>query len=147
VCEVEIEPDTGAVAIVRYSAVDDVGRAVNPMILHGQTHGAIAQGVGQALWEHCIVDPDSGQVLTGSFMDYAMPRADVLPSFRTELMEVLSPSNPLGVRAGGEGGTTPALGAVVNAVVDALRDYGVTHMDMPLTSEKIWRAIRDGMPA
>ena len=147
VCEVEIEPDTGAVEIVRYSAVDDVGRAVNPMILHGQTHGAIAQGVGQALWEHCIVDPDSGQVMTGSFMDYAMPRADVLPSFRTELMEVLSPSNPLGVRAGGEGGTTPALGAVVNAVVDALRDYGVTHMDMPLTPEKIWRAIRDGKSA
>jgi aerobic carbon-monoxide dehydrogenase large subunit len=147
VCEVEIEPDTGSVAIVRYSAVDDVGRAVNPMILDGQTHGAIAQGVGQALWEHCIVDPDSGQVLTGSFMDYAMPRADVLPSFRTELMEVPSTSNPLGVRAGGEGGTTPALGAVVNAVVDALSDYGVTHMDMPLTSEKIWRAIRDGMPA
>jgi carbon-monoxide dehydrogenase large subunit len=77
-------------------------------------------------------------------MDYAMPRADALPSFRTELMEVLSPSNPLGVRAGGEGGTTPALGAVVNAVVDALRDYGVTHLDMPLTPEKIWRAIRDG---
>ncbi len=144
VCEVEIEPDTGAVEIVRYSAVDDVGRAVNPMILHGQTHGAIAQGVGQALWEHCIVDPDSGQVMTGSFMDYAMPRADMLPSFRTELMEVLSPSNPLGVRAGGEGGTTPALGAVVNAVVDALRDFGITHMDMPLTPEKIWRAIRDG---
>jgi len=147
VCEVEIEPDTGAVQIVRYSAVDDVGRAVNPMILHGQTHGAIAQGVGQALWEHCIVDPSCGQVMTGSFMDYAMPRADGLPSFRTELMEVLSPSNPLGVRAGGEGGTTPALGAVVNAVVDALRDYGVTHMDMPLTSEKVWRAIRDGKPA
>jgi carbon-monoxide dehydrogenase large subunit len=147
VCEVEIEPDTGAVEIVRYSAVDDVGRAVNPMILHGQTHGAIAQGVGQALWEHCIVDPDSGQVMTGSFMDYAMPRADGLPSFRTELMEVLSPSNPLGVRAGGEGGTTPALGAVVNAVVDALRDFGVTHMDMPLTPEKIWRAIRDGKSA
>ena len=147
VCEVEIEPDTGAVEIVRYSAVDDVGRAVNPMILHGQTHGGIAQGVGQALWEHCIVDPDSGQVMTGSFMDYAMPRADGLPSFRTELMEVLSPSNPLGVRAGGEGGTTPALGAVVNAVVDALRDFGVTHMDMPLTPEKIWRAIRDGKSA
>ena len=147
VCEVEIEPDTGAVEIVRYSPIDDVGRAVNPMILHGQTHGGIAQGVGQALWEHCIVDPDSGQVMTGSFMDYAMPRADGLPSFRTELMEVPSPTNPLGVRAGGEGGTTPALGAVVNAVVDALRDFGVTHMDMPLTPEKIWRAIRDGKSA
>ena len=92
------------------AAVDDVGRAVNPMILHGQTHGAIAQGVGQALWEHCMVDADSGQVMTGSFMDYAMPRSDMLPTFKTELMEVPSPSNPLGVRAGGEGGTTPALG-------------------------------------
>ena len=121
VCEVEIDPDTGAVEIVRYTAIDDVGRAVNPLILHGQTHGGIAQGVGQALWEHCIFDPDSGQLLAGSFMDYAMPRADVLPSFRTELSEVLSPTNPLGVRAGGEGGTTPALGVVVNAVVDALR--------------------------
>jgi carbon-monoxide dehydrogenase large subunit len=135
---------TPAVVIVRYSAVGDVSRAVNPMILHGQTHGAIAQGVGQALWEHCIVDPDSGQVLTGSFMDYAMPRADVLPSFRTELMEVLSPSNPLGVRAGGEGGTTPALGAVVNAVVDALRDYGVTY-GHAAHLEKSGAAIRDGM--
>jgi carbon-monoxide dehydrogenase large subunit len=144
VCEVEIEPDTGAVEIVRYAAVDDVGRAVNPLILHGQTHGGIAQGVGQAMWEHCIVDPASGQVMTGSFMDYAMPRADGLPSFRTELMEVPSPSNPLGVRAGGEGGTTPALGAVVNAVVDALREYGVTHLEMPVTPEKIWRAIEQG---
>ena len=144
VCEVEIDPDTGALEIVRYSAVDDVGRAVNPMILHGQTHGAIAQGVGQALWEQVVVDPDSGQVMTGSFMDYAMPRADILPSFTTELMEVPSPSNPLGVRAGGEGGTTPALGAVVNAVVDALREFGVTHMEMPVTSERMWRAIQDG---
>jgi carbon-monoxide dehydrogenase large subunit len=147
VCEVEIDPDTGAVEIVRYAAVDDVGRAVNPMILHGQTHGAIAQGVGQALWEQCIVDSDSGQVMTGSFMDYAMPRADTLPFFKTDLMEVPSPSNPLGVRAGGEGGTTPALGAVVNAVVDALREFGVTHMDMPVTPEKIWRAIRSGRAA
>jgi carbon-monoxide dehydrogenase large subunit len=147
VCEVEVDPDTGAVEIVRYSAVDDVGRAVNPMILHGQTHGAIAQGVGQALWEHCIVDPHTGQVMTGSFMDYAMPRADGLPSFHTELMEVPSPTNRLGVRAGGEGGTTPALGAVVNAVVDALREFGVTHLDMPLTAEKVWRAIRDGRAA
>ena len=142
VCEVEIDPDTGGVELVRYAAIDDVGRAVNPMILHGQTHGGIAQGVGQALWEQCVVDSDTGQVMTGSFMDYAMPRADALPSFKTDLMEVPSPSNPLGVRAGGEGGTTPALGAVVNAVVDALRDFGVTHIDMPTTPEKIWRAIR-----
>ena len=144
VCEVEIDPQTGALEIVRYSATDDVGRAINPMILHGQTHGGIAQGVGQALWEQFVVDPDSGQVLTGSFMDYAMPRADTLPSFTTDLMEVPSPSNPLGVRAGGEGGTTPALAAVINAVVDALREFGVTHMDMPATSERIWRAIQDG---
>jgi carbon-monoxide dehydrogenase large subunit len=147
VCEVEIEPDTGAIEMVRYAAIDDVGRAINPMILHGQTHGGIAQGVGQALWEQCVVDHKSGQVMTGSFMDYAMPRADVLPNFRTDLMEIPSPSNPLGVRAGGEGGTTPALGAVINAVVDALRDYGVTHMEMPATPEKIWRAIQDGKKA
>jgi carbon-monoxide dehydrogenase large subunit len=144
VCEVEIEPDTGAIKIARYCAIDDVGRAVNPMILHGQTHGGIAQGVGQALWEQFVVDPTSGQVVTGSFMDYAMPRADTLPTFKTGLMEIPSPSNPLGIRAGGEGGTTPALGAVINAVVDALKDYGVTHMEMPATSERIWRAIQDG---
>jgi carbon-monoxide dehydrogenase large subunit len=117
------------------------------MILHGQTHGAIAQGVGQALWEQCVVDPDSGQVMTGSFMDYAMPRADILPMFKTALMEIPSPTNPLGVRAGGEGGTTPALGAVISAVVDALKDFGVAHMDMPATSEKIWRAIQNGKGA
>jgi carbon-monoxide dehydrogenase large subunit len=143
VCDVEIDPATGNTEIVRYAAVDDVGRAINPMILHGQTHGAIAQGVGQALWEQCVVDPESGQVMTGSFMDYAMPRSDILPTFKTALMEVPSPTNPLGVRAGGEGGTTPALAAVINAVVDALKDFGVTHMDMPATSEKIWRAMQD----
>src|SRR5712671_547412 len=143
VCEVEIDPDTGVVEIIRYCAVDDVGRAVNPMILHGQTHGGIAQGVGQALWEQVVVDPDTGHVATGSFMDYAMPRADALPSFKTALMEIPSPSNPLGIRAGGEGGTTPALGAVINAVVDALREFGVSHMEMPATPEKVWRAIRD----
>jgi aerobic carbon-monoxide dehydrogenase large subunit len=147
VCEVEIDPQTGAIEITRYCATDDVGRAINPMILHGQTHGGIAQGVGQALWEQCVIDPASGQVMTGSFMDYAMPRADMLPSFTTDLMEIPSPSNPLGVRAGGEGGTTPALAAVINAVVDALREYGVTHMDMPATPERIWRAIEDGKAA
>jgi carbon-monoxide dehydrogenase large subunit len=144
VCEVEIDPETGLVEIVRYCAVDDVGRAVNPMILEGQTHGAIVQGVGQALWEHLIHDRRSGQVLTGSFMDYAMPRADSLPSFATELMEMPSPTNPLGIRAGGEGGTTPALAAAINAVVDALAPCGVTHMEMPATPERIWRAIREG---
>jgi carbon-monoxide dehydrogenase large subunit len=120
---------------------------VNPLILHGQTHGAIAQGVGQALWEHCVYDPASGQCLSASFMDYAMPRADALPSFATGLSEVPAPSNPHGIRGGGEGGTTPALAVVVNSVVDALAEYGVTHMEMPVTPEKIWRAIRNGKAA
>jgi carbon-monoxide dehydrogenase large subunit len=143
VCEVEVDPDTGAVELVRYTAVDDVGRAVNPLILHGQTHGGIVQGVGQAMFERCHYDPESGQLLTASFMDYAMPRADTVPSFASELSEIPSTTNPLGVRSGGEGGTTPALAAVINAIVDALAEFGVTHIEMPATSERIWRAIRE----
>ena len=143
VAEVEIDPETGVVDLVRYAAVDDVGHAINPLILHGQTHGGIVQGVGQALWEHTIYDPDSGQLLTASFMDYAMPRADKLPSFDTGLSEVPSPSNPLGVRAGGEGGTTPALAVVINAVVDALSEFGITHVEMPASAERVWRLIQD----
>ncbi len=141
VCEVEIDPETGALDIARYSAVDDVGRAVNPMIVHGQVHGGIVQGVGQAIMENAYYDPDSGQLLAGSFMDYAMPRADGMPFFDCELSEVPSPTHPLGIRPGGEGGTTPALGVVINAVVDALAEFGVDHVEMPATSEKIWRAI------
>lgn len=141
VCEVEIDPDTGVTQVVNYVAVDDVGRAVNPMIVHGQVHGGIAQGVGQALWEQCVYDPVDGQLLTGSFMDYAMPRADLLPSYVTEMSEVPSPTHPLGIRPAGEGGTTPALGVVVNAVVDALVDFGVTHIEMPVTPERVWRAM------
>jgi carbon-monoxide dehydrogenase large subunit len=144
VCEVEIDPDTGATEIVRYTAIDDVGTAVNPLILHGQTHGGIAQGVGQAMWEHSHYDPRSGQLLAGSFMDYAMPRAHMLPSFASEISETPAPGNKLGVRGGGEGGTTPALAVVVNAVVDALADYGVSHIEMPVTPEKVWRAMREG---
>jgi carbon-monoxide dehydrogenase large subunit len=140
VCEVEIDPQTGALAIVRYTAVDDVGRAINPMVVHGQTHGGAAQGIGQALWELCTYDAQ-GQLLSASFMDYAMPRADLLPSFTTDISEVLTPTNRLGVRGAGEGGTTGALGAVVNAVVDALAEFGVTHIEMPVTPEKIWRAV------
>ncbi|HEV2300125.1 MAG TPA: xanthine dehydrogenase family protein molybdopterin-binding subunit [Stellaceae bacterium] len=142
ICEVEVDPETGAVEILRHSAVDDVGRAVNPLILHGQTHGGIAQGVGQALLEDCRYDPGSGQLLAGSFMDYAMPRADTLPALATELSEVPTPSNRLGVRSGGEGGTTPALAAVVNAIVDALSELGVSHIEMPATPERVWRAIK-----
>jgi carbon-monoxide dehydrogenase large subunit len=142
ICEVEVDPETGAVEIVGYAAVDDVGRAVNPMILHGQTHGGLAQGVGQALLEHSHYDPETGQLLTASFMDYAMPRADIFPMLKTALSEIPSPTNPLGVRSGGEGGTTPALGAVVNAIVDALSPLGVRHIEMPATAERVWRAIR-----
>ena len=141
VCEVEIDPALGTLEIVKYSAVDDVGRAVNPMIIHGQVHGGIAQGVGQALWEQCYYDPASGQPLTGSLMDYAMPRADNFPFFDAEFTEVPCTTHPLGMRPAGEGGTTPALGVVINAVVDALSEFGVKHIEMPATPERIWRAI------
>ena len=144
VCEVEIDAETGAAEIVKYVAVDDVGRAVNPLIVHGQTHGGIAQGVGQALFEQCIYEGASGQLLSASFMDYPMPRADTLPCFVTAISEVPSATNRLGIRGGGEGGTTPALAAVVNAVVNALADYGVDHLEMPVTPERIWRAIEAG---
>ena len=125
ICEVEVDPDTGVVDLTRYASIDDVGRCINPLIVHGQTHGAIAQGVGQAMWEQCYTDPDSGQPLCGSLMDYGMPRADTMPSFTCEIAEVLSPTNPLGIKAGGEGGTTGAPAAVVSAVVDALSVYGI----------------------
>ena len=143
VCEVEVDPETGTAKILRYTGIDDVGRAINPMILHGQAHGSIAQGLGEAMMEHSVYDPANGQALAGSFMDYAMPRADDLPSFRTEISEVPTPGNPLGIRSGGEGGTTPSLAAYVNAVVDALAGFGVDHLEMPVTSESVWRAIRE----
>ena len=144
ICEIEVDPDTGVFQITRYSAVDDVGRCINPMIVHGQTHGGIVQGVGQAIGELCALDPTSGQPIAASLMDYFMPRADDMPSFRTEIAEVLSPTNPLGVKAGGEGGTTPALSTIVNALVDALQDYGVRDLQMPTTPISIWRAIQHG---
>ena len=143
VCEVEVDADTGTVELVDYIAVDDVGQAINPLILHGQAHGGIAQGVGQALMERSYYEDGSGQLLSGSFMDYAIPRASDLPDFTTEISETHSPSNPLGVRAGGEGGTTPALGVIINAIVDALTEFGVTHIDMPATPERVWQAIQD----
>jgi aerobic carbon-monoxide dehydrogenase large subunit len=141
VCEVEVDPETGVVDVVRWTAVDDVGRAVNPLILHGQTHGGIAAGIGQALWELCHYD-ETGQPTSSTFMEYALPRADALPGFTCELSEVPSTTNPLGLRGGGEGGTTPALGAVVNAIVDALGELGVEHVEMPATAERVWRAMR-----
>ena len=146
VCEVEVDPETGAVRLVRYAAVDDVGRAINPMIVDGQTHGGIVQGVGQALWEACLVDGASGQTLTGSLMAYALPRADDVPAFATQLNEVPSPTNPLGVKAGGEGGTTPAPAVIASAIAHALRPLGVTDIPMPATPFEIWRAIRASTP-
>ena len=134
---------TGKIALITYAAVDDVGRAINPLIIHGQVHGGIAQGVGQALLEHAHYDPDSGQLLTGSLMDYAMPRASDLPFYITELSEVPSSTHPLGIRPAGEGGTVPALAVVINAVVDALWDFGVRHVEMPATPQKVWQAIQE----
>ena len=142
-CEVEIDPETGELAVVRYATVDDVGRAVNPMIVEGQIHGGIAQGIGQALMERTVYDPASGQLLTGSLMDYCLPRADDLPSFAGRLNDRPTEGNPLGVKGAGETGTTPATAVIVSAVTDALREYGVAHLEMPLTPEQVWRAIRD----
>jgi carbon-monoxide dehydrogenase large subunit len=143
VCELEIDPDTGEVTILDYSTVDDVGRTINPLLVDGQVRGGIAMGIGQALMERASYDRDSGQLLTGSLMDYALPRADDTLAYRTQLRDMIAESNPLGVKGAGESGSTPAPATVVNAVVHALRDYGVTHMDMPATAEKIWRAIHD----
>ena len=146
VAEVEIDIDTGQVRLARYTAIDDVGRAVNPMIVEGQTHGGIAQGVGEALMEHCIYD-STGQLLTASLMDYAMPRATDLPMFETAISEVPSTTHPLGLRGGGEGGITPALAVIANAIVDGLREFGVEHVDLPASPERIWRAIQQARKA
>jgi carbon-monoxide dehydrogenase large subunit len=138
ICEVEIDPETGEVEIVKFTAVDDFGTVINPMIVEGQVHGGIAQGVGQALYEHGIYDPESGQLLTGSYMDYCMPRADDLPDFDVGMTATPCPSNPLGVKGCGEAGAIAAPAAVMNAITDAL---GVKTFDMPATPEKIWQAL------
>jgi carbon-monoxide dehydrogenase large subunit len=145
VCEVEVDPETGAVQVVALSMVDDSGRSVNPLIVHGQQHGAVAQGIGQALIERCVYDA-SGQLLSGSLMDYAIPRADDLPSISVESRDVPSPTNALGVKGAGEGGTVGAPGAVIHALLDALAPLGVTHIDMPATPERVWQAIQDAKP-
>ena len=140
VCEVEIDPATGVIEIPGYWVVDDFGTILNPMMLAGQVHGGVAQGLGQALMELCRYD-EAGQLLTGSFMDYTMPRADDLPYINFQTNIVPCTTNPLGVKGAGEAGAIGAPPAIVNAVVDALREFGVTHLDMPLTGEKVWRAI------
>jgi carbon-monoxide dehydrogenase large subunit len=142
IAEVEIDPATGALALAGYAAVDDCGRPLNPMIIEGQTHGAIAQGLGQAMMEQALFDTSGGQLVTGSFMDYAMPRADDLPLFKDAIHAVPAKTNPLGVKGAGEAGTTAAIAAVMNAVADAIPGGAGVHLDMPATAEKIWQACR-----
>jgi carbon-monoxide dehydrogenase large subunit len=142
VAEVEIDPDTGIVQIVRYTGVNDFGTVVNPMLVAGQLHGGVAQGIGQAFMEHVSYDT-SGQPITGSFMDYALPRAEDIPLMQIGDHPVPAKSNPLGTKGCGEAGCAGSLSTLANAVLDALSELGVTHLDMPLTPERVWRAIRD----
>ncbi|WP_066383988.1 xanthine dehydrogenase family protein molybdopterin-binding subunit [Neobacillus mesonae] len=143
ICVVEVDPDTGVVELKRYVSVDDVGRIINPMIVEGQVHGGLAQGIGQALWEQSVYS-DKGQLLSGTFMDYTMPKAKFFPKFESSFVESPSPVNQLGAKGVGETGTTAAPSAIVNAVMDALAPFGVKDLEMPLTPEKVWRAIHDG---
>ena len=141
VAEVEIDPDTGALTLLGYHAVDDYGALVNPLLTTGQVHGGLAQGIGQALMEEARYDPDSGQLLSASFMDYAVPRAADLPRFDVVMREVPTQANPLGVKGAGQAGCIGAPQTIVAAILDALRPLGVTHLDMPATPAGIWRAI------
>jgi len=140
ICVVEVDKETGQVKILRYLAVDDVGKKINPLIVDGQIHGGVAQGVAQALWEGAVYD-DNGQLTSGSLMDYAIPKASFLPKFELDSTETPSPTNPLGVKGVGETGAIASTPAVVNAVMDALSPLGIKHLDMPLTPEKVWRAM------
>jgi carbon-monoxide dehydrogenase large subunit len=140
IAEVEIDPATGALELVAYAAVDDCGRPLNTMIVEGQTHGSIVQGLGQAMMENAVFDASGGQLVTGSFMDYAMPRADDVPFFKDAIHSVPAKTNPLGVKGAGEAGTTAAISAVMNAVADAIPNGAGAHLDMPVTPEKLWQA-------
>jgi carbon-monoxide dehydrogenase large subunit len=144
VAEVEVDPETGGATLVRYTAVDDYGRLINPMLTEGQVQGGVAQGIGQALLEHTVYDPDSGQLLSGSFTDYAVPRAADLPSFDIALVERPTAVNPLGVKGSGQAGCISAPQTVMAALLDALRPAGVQAIDMPATPERIWRALVRG---
>ena len=146
VCEVEVDEATGTVRVVRYSVVDDVGRMINPMLVKGQIHGGIVQGLGQGLFEHLLYDSVTAQLVTGSFMDYTMPRADDMPSFDVASHEVPTAVNPLGAKGVGEAGTVGALPALMNAVNDALAPFGVRHLDMPVTPERVWHAMHSASP-
>ncbi|MGQ3030162.1 MAG: xanthine dehydrogenase family protein molybdopterin-binding subunit, partial [Ferrovibrionaceae bacterium] len=138
ICEIEVDQETGVATIAKWTAVDDFGNVINPMIVEGQVHGGIAQGVGQALLEGAVYDKDSGQLLTGSFMDYCMPRADDLPSFNVGMTHTPCPHNPLGVKGCGEAGAIASPAALMNAITDAIG----TEIQMPATPEKVWRAIQ-----
>jgi hypothetical protein len=142
ICVVEVDPETGEVKIDRYVAVDDIGTVINPMIVDGQVHGGVAQGIGQALYEGAVYD-ESGQLLTGSMMDYAVPNATHIPDIETYRTVTPTPVNPLGAKGVGETGTIASTEAVVNAVVDALAPFGIRHLEMPMTPERIWRAIEE----
>jgi carbon-monoxide dehydrogenase large subunit len=146
ICEVEVDPETGEVALLRYAVSDDVGTVINPLGLKGQIHGGIAQGLGQILMEQVVYDPDSGQLLSGSFMDYAMPRADTTCDIAVVSNAVPTALNPLGAKGAGEAGTVGALPVVMNAVLDALAPLGVRGLDMPATSARVWRAIAAARP-
>ena len=145
--EVEIDPETGEVRVDRYVMVDDLGQVLNPMIVNGQQHGGVAQGIGQALYEHAVYDRQSAQLITGSFMDYVMPRADMLPNFEIALEEVPCKTNPIGVKGIGESGTIGAPPVVINAVIDALSPLGIDRIDMPATPSRVWQAIRQAKGA
>jgi carbon-monoxide dehydrogenase large subunit len=147
ICEIEIDPDTGVVDLVRYNVVDDVGTVLNPLLVHGQIHGGVVMGVGQILMEDIHFDRESGQLTTGSFMDYAMPRADDISALNIHSNPVPTPTNPLGVKGCGEAGCVGAMPAVANAIVDALSVYGVRHIEMPATAERVWRTINEARPA
>lgn len=143
VCEVEIDPETGVVTIERFLCLDDFGRVINPMVVEGQVHGGVVQGIGQALLENSVYAPETGQLLTGSYMDYCMPRADDVPSFEVSHHETAPCThNPLGVKGCGEAGTIGSPAAVMNAVVDALSEFGITHLDMPASPMRVWQAIQ-----
>jgi carbon-monoxide dehydrogenase large subunit len=145
VCEIEIDPETGGIEVASMTSVDDIGRIINHMIVEGQVHGGIAQGLGQALFEHAVYDPTSGQLLTGSLMDYCVPRADQMPPMNSGFDETVPcKTNLLGVKGCGEIGTIGAVPAAVHAVLDALAEHGVSHLEMPLTPERIWRALQGG---
>jgi carbon-monoxide dehydrogenase large subunit len=142
IAEVEVDPDTGIVAVVRYAFVNDFGTVINPLLVNGQAHGGIVQGIGRALLEHTVYD-EQGQLLTGSYMDYALPRAEDAPLFTHDFHPVPAKTNVLAAKGCGEAGCAGALPSVMNALVDALSEYGIRHIDMPATPERVWRAIQE----